>query len=299
MKSMWRRRLPIGAAYEHGLPMNMEWSSKVRPIQVPPLLRGIPDPPVTLWAVGEIPEHAGVAIVGTRRCTSYGRRVAHLVGEAVARAGWPVVSGLARGIDAAAHQAVVQAGGVGVAVLGSGLDTIYPSENTQLASDLVACGGAVISEYAAGTPPAPFRFPARNRLISGLSSAVVVVEAGLTGGALITARIALEQGKEVLAVPGDVDRPTSAGCNLLIRDGAHPVLGSEDLINSLEFILGPAPANPSLPEMTPGETLDELVAASDRPVGEALAALARRELEGSLRVESGRMEGAPRKGSSA
>ena len=279
--------------------MNEDWSSKVLPVQVPPLLRGIPNPPVTLWAVGEIPEQPGVAIVGTRRCSSYGRKVAHWLGEAVARAGWPVVSGLARGIDAAAHRAVVETGGVGVAVLGSGLDRIYPPENSHLAAELLACGGAVISEYVAGTPPAPFRFPARNRLISGLSAAVVVVEAGLTGGALITARMALEQGKEVLAVPGDVDRPTSTGCNLLIRDGAHPVLGAEDLINSLEFILGPAPANPSLREMTPGETLDEWVAVSDRPVGEALAEVARRELEGSLRLESGRMERAPRKGSSA
>jgi DNA processing protein len=207
-----------------------------------------------------------------------------------------VVSGLARGIDAAAHQAVVQAGGVGVAVLGCGIDTIYPPENGQLAVDLVACGGAVISEYPPGTPPAPFRFPARNRLISGLSSAVVVVEAGLTGGALITARLALEQGKEVLALPGDIDRATSAGCNLLIRDGAHPVLGSEDLIDSLEFILGPAPGIRSLGEVASGETLDEWVASSDLPVGEALAEMARRELEGSLRLESGRMEGPFRKG---
>lgn len=276
--------------------MNQEWAARVIRVDVPPSLRGIPDPPVVLWAVGEIPVEPGVAIVGTRRCTSYGRRVAHWLGEAVARAGWPVVSGLARGIDAAAHQAVVQTGGVGVAVLGSGLDTIYPPENGQLALDLVAGGGAVISEYSAGTPPAPFRFPARNRLISGLSSAVVVVEAGLTGGALITARLALEQGKDVLAVPGDVDRPTSAGCNLLIRDGAQPVLGAEDLINSLEFILGPAPSMPSIREVASGESLDEWVAASDRPVGEALAELARRELDGALRSQSGRMEGPPRKG---
>jgi DNA processing protein len=184
-----------------------------------------------------------------------------------------------------------------VAVLGCGIDTIYPPENGQLAQDLVAGGGAVVSEYPAGTPPAPFRFPARNRLISGLSTAVVVVEAGLTGGALITARLALEQGKEVLAVPGDLDRPSSAGCNLLIRDGAHPVLGAEDLINSLEFILGPAPAVSSLREVATGDTIDEWVAASDRPVGRALAELARRELEGSLRLESGRMEDRSRKGS--
>jgi len=277
--------------------VNPEWASRVLQMEVPSLLRLIPDPPETLWGVGQVPDRPGVAIVGTRRCTSYGRRVARWLGEAVARAGWPVISGLARGVDAAAHQAVVQTSGVGVAVLGSGADTVYPPENGQLASDLVATGGAVISEYQPGTPPAPFRFPARNRLISGLSSAVVVVEAGLTGGALITARLALEQGKEVLAVPGDIDRPTSAGCNLLIRDGAHPVLGAEDLINCLEFILGPAPAAPAPRTIASGDTVDELVAASDRPVSEVLAELARRELEGGLRLESGRMVTAPKKGS--
>lgn len=261
------------------------------------MLQLIPDPPVTLWAMGAIPAGPGVAIVGTRRCTSYGRRVAHWLGEAVALAGWPVISGLARGVDAAAHKAVVDVGGVGVAVLGSGLDSIYPPENRQLAADLVTGGGAIISEYPPGTPPAPFRFPARNRLISGLSAAVVVVEAGLTGGALITARLALEQGKDVLAVPGDIDRETSAGCNLLIRDGAHPVLGAIDLIESLELILGPAPAGTAKPTVAPAGTVDEIVAGSDRPVGEVLAELARLELEGGIRVESGQAMTSRKKGS--
>lgn len=267
------------------------------PIAVPGSLRVIPDPPTALWAIGELPTVPGVAIVGTRRCTSYGRKAALWLGEAVALAGWPVISGLARGIDAAAHRAVVEAGGIGVAVLGSGLDTIYPPENRQLAADLVGAGGAIISEYPPGTPPAPFRFPARNRVISGLSAAVVVVEAALTGGALITARLALEQGKEVLAVPGDIDRPTSAGCNLLIRDGAHPVLGAIDLIESLEQIMGPAPTVAKAPDVAPGATVDELIAGSDRPVGEVLAELARLELEGGLRVESGRAVTSPKKGS--
>jgi DNA processing protein len=195
----------------------------------------------------------------------------------VASAGWPVISGLARGIDGVAHQACVEIDEPGWAVLGSGLDIVYPRQNESLARKLVEGGGGLISEYEPGTPPAPFRFPARNRIIAAFSAAVVVVEAAVTGGALITARLGLELGREVLAVPGDINRTVSAGCNLLIRDGAHPVLGPEDLIETLTFVLGPPPRTSTAPP-TWSEGVEALLARSDRPIGEALAAFTRHEL---------------------
>ena len=188
-----------------------------------------------------------------------------------------MISGLARGIDGVAHLACVEVDEPGWAVLGSGLDIVYPRQNESLARRLVEGGGGLISEYEPGTPPAPFRFPARNRIIAAFSGAVVVVEAAVTGGALITARLGLELGRDVLAVPGDINRSVSAGCNLLIRDGAHPVLGPEDLVETLTFILGLPPRTPpSAPAWS--ENVEALLAESDRPIGEALAALTRHEL---------------------
>lgn len=227
--------------------------------------------------VGTFPPRLGVAIVGTRRSTSYGETAARIFSRAVASAGWPVISGLARGIDGVAHQACLEVDEAGWAVLGSGLDIVYPRQNEGLARRLIKQGGGLISEYEPGTPPAPFRFPARNRIIAAFSAAVVVVEAAVTGGALITARLGLELGREVLAVPGDINRAVSAGCNLLIRDGAHPVLGPEDLLETLTFTLGPPPRAPTAPP-TWSETVEGLLAQSDRPIGEALAALTRHEL---------------------
>ena len=239
----------------------------------------------------------GVAIVGTRRCTEYGRSIARTLGHSVAAAGWPVVSGLARGIDAAAHTGTLEGGGEGFAILGCGVDIIYPADNRGLAGRLLGNGGGLISEYPPGTPPAPFRFPARNRIIAGLSAAVVVVEAAVTGGALITARLALDQGKDVLAVPGDISRTTSEGCNLLIRDGAHPVLSSGDLIESLERILGPAPIAASPNSITSTELLlDEVVEKSDRPVGAVLADVVRAELAGRRKIKDGMGEPEPLSG---
>lgn len=226
---------------------------------------------------GTFPPRLGVAIVGTRRSTSYGETATRILSRAVATAGWPVISGLARGIDGVAHQACVEVDETGWAVLGSGLDIVYPRQNEGLARRLIEQGGGLISEYEPGTPPAPFRFPARNRIIAAFSAAVVVVEAAVTGGALITARLGLELGREVLAVPGDINRAVSAGCNLLIRDGAHPVLGPEDLLETLTFILGPPPRAPAAPPKW-SENVDTLLAQSDRPIGEALAALMRHEL---------------------
>ncbi|HUP16681.1 MAG TPA: DNA-processing protein DprA [Acidimicrobiia bacterium] len=256
--------------------------------ELAPMLVGVSQAPSHLWVRGSLPSMPGVAIVGTRRCTEYGRTIARTLGHAVASAGWPVISGLARGIDAAAHTGTLDAGGEGFAVLGCGVDVIYPAENRGLAGRLLENAGGLISEYPPGTPPAPFRFPARNRIIAGLSGAVVVVEAAVTGGALITARLALDQGIDVLAVPGDINRATSEGCNLLIRDGAHPVLSSEDLIESLERILGPSPRPPlPIPVVAPGSLLDEVLEQSDRPVGAVLAEVVRAELAGRLKIKDG------------
>ncbi|NNC76100.1 MAG: DNA-protecting protein DprA [Acidimicrobiia bacterium] len=207
--------------------------------EYPSQLQDLPDAAVGLFVKGRIPQAPAVAVVGTRRCTTYGRKLARRYGAAIAEAGWVLVSGLARGIDAAAHQGTVSAGGRGVAVLGSGIDVVYPGENAGLATSLVEGGGAVVSEYPPGTVPEPWRFPPRNRIISGLAAAVVVVEAAVTGGALITAGTALVQDRPVFAVPGDVDRATSEGTNKLIRDGAHPVLDPDDLIEELSLVLGP------------------------------------------------------------
>jgi DNA processing protein len=205
----------------------------------PEALGDIPEPPDVLFVRGSPPSGRAVAVVGTRRCTAYGRRLATEYGEAIAAAGWVLVSGLARGIDGAAHTGTVAAGGAGIAVLGCGIDIAYPPEHRALAERLIDAGGAVVTEYPPGAPPEPWRFPPRNRIISGLSSALVVVEAGVTGGALITAGYALAHGVPVFAVPGDVRREASRGCNLLIRDGAHPVLDPDDLVEELSLVLGP------------------------------------------------------------
>lgn len=243
-------------------------------VAVPTFLDGVPGLPRKLWRVGSWPDRLGIGMVGTRRPTSYGAKVARALGAAVASTGWPVISGLARGVDGIIHRACVEAGHPGWAVLGSGLDVVYPRQNQDLAAKLVDLGGGLISEYPPGTPPAPFRFPARNRIIAAFSAVVVVVEATLVGGALITARLALELGREVLAVPGDIDRPTAAGCNLLIRDGAHPVLSPQDLIESLTFLCGPPPLTANL--LPPEVEID--VEAPGPEIGLALAERTRQQL---------------------
>ena len=225
----------------------------------PPWLAVIPDPPDLLFVRGQIPSEPGVAVVGSRRATRYGLNLARTMGAAMGRQGLVVVSGLARGIDGAAHRGVVEAGGGGIAVLGSGPDRWYPVAHRNLGEGLLATGGAVVTEYPPGTIPEPWRFPVRNRIITGLSRVVLVVEAAVGGGALISARLGLEQGREVLAIPGDIDRATSRGCNELIRDGALPVLGTPELLEylQLEGILSPAaPADD--PASQQGRRRDEL-----------------------------------------
>jgi DNA processing protein len=257
----------------------------------------LPDAPDVLFVKGELPADPGVAVVGTRKSTAYGRGLARAYGRAIAAAGWSLVSGLARGIDGEAHRGTVAGDGVGVAVLGSGIDVWYPVEHRSLGEELLAGGGAIVSEYPPGSPPEAWRFPPRNRIISGVSGAVVVVEAGETGGALITAARAVDQGRMVLAVPGDIDRRTSRGTNLLIRDGAIPVFEPGDLIEAVSLILGPPPrktaahdAGGGLAAMIgpAGITLEELVAASDLPASEVLAGIGRLEAGGVVEQRAGR-----------
>ncbi len=194
------------------------------------------DAPRWMFLRGDLSLAPTIGIVGTRTCTRYGTDLAEGYGSVAAELGWSVVSGLARGIDGAAHRGVVATGGHCHAVLGSGIDVVYPRSNRGLYREIIEQGGVVSSEFPPGTPPEAWRFPTRNRIIAGLSDILLVVEAGETGGALITAGIALEYGVPVFAVPGDVDRQASVGTNLLIRDGAFPILGPDDLGRVLELL---------------------------------------------------------------
>jgi DNA processing protein len=206
----------------------------------PARLKEIDQAPPVLYIRGQIRPEDGwaVAIVGTRRVTAYGRQVTEEISTCLAANGVVVVSGLARGVDAIAHDAAVRAGGRTYAVLGSGVDRIYPPEHARLAERIVE-QGAIISDYAPGTPPDGVNFPPRNRIISGLATAVVVVEAGETSGALITASFAGEQGRDVYAVPGNIHAPQSIGTNRLIQQGAHPLLKPEDLLEELDLLQVP------------------------------------------------------------
>ncbi len=211
----------------------------------PERLRRLPDAPPLIVVRGNPALFAvrAVAIVGARAATVYGREIARELAAAAARAGLLVVSGLARGIDACAHEAALAAGGASLAWLPCGIDRIYPPNHRRLGQALIA-GGAVASEFPIGTPPRAAYFPLRNRLISGLSEAVVVVEARERSGSLVTARLAGDQSVDVLAVPGSIRSPTSAGPNRLLRDGAGMVTCAEDLLQALGL---PAPDRPSEP----------------------------------------------------
>jgi DNA processing protein len=203
----------------------------------PSLLRQIPAAPPVIFVRGgfEPVDQWAVAIVGTRRLSAYGRLVAHDLATGLARNGITIVSGLARGIDGVAHRAALEADGRTIAVMGCGIDRVYPPEHRDLAHAIVAGQGALVTDFPLGTEPSSANFPARNRLISGLSLGVLVIEAGERSGALITARFALEQDREVFAVPGNINSPVSVGANRLIQQGAKLVTGIEDILEELNL----------------------------------------------------------------
>jgi DNA processing protein len=263
----------------------------------PRLLREIPAPPPVLYLRGtlEADDDRAVGIVGTRRFTPYGREMTATLAGDLAAAGVTVVSGLARGIDGVAHQAALQAGGRTIAVLGCGPDIVYPPEHRNL-TDRIVDQGAILSEYPPGRQPDAQNFPARNRLISGLSLGVIVVEAPERSGALITADFAADQSRDVFAVPGSVLAAASAGNNRLLRDGARLVRSAADVLEDLGLDAGPdgEPVQQSLPL---GESerrliavltrepqhIDELAALADLPIAEASAFLTILELNGLVR----------------
>ncbi len=257
----------------------------------PPLLRAIPDPPTVIWVRGEAAleqlTRPAVAIVGARACSSYGRSVSRMLARELAAAGLVVVSGMARGVDAEAHRGALDVGGVTVAVLGCGIDRDYPAAHRDLARRITE-DGLIVSEYEPGIEPAPWRFPARNRIIAGLCSATVVIEARERSGALITADFALEDGREVMVVPGEITSSVSAGSNALLRLGATPVTAARDVLEAYGI------DTRAVPHAVPGglagallgrlaespASVDELARSSRVAPGEVAAALVDLELAG-------------------
>ena len=266
----------------------------------PPLLATIPDPPVMLWIRGECESlrRPAVALVGSRGPSLYGLDAANVLAGELASGGITVVSGLARGIDSAAHRAALQAGGPTIAVLGSGVDQVYPAEHAALA-DSIARAGAVVSELPPGAPPRAFHFPARNRIISGLSLVIVVVEAAEQSGSLITAECAALQARDVLAVPGSIFSGRQAGCHALIRDGAGIAACAADVHWAVKsshlrrFVGDAAPpmtlSDPLLDGMIPGEPydIDALARQSGLAPAALLSQLLELELQGAVRRADG------------
>jgi len=260
----------------------------------PRRLKEIDQPPPVLFVRGSInvEDDWAVSVVGTRRVTPYGRQVASEIARYLAQNGVTVVSGLARGVDAIAHQTAMQAGGRTLAILGSGVDTIYPPEHRKLAED-ISRQGAVISDYPLGTQPESRNFPPRNRIIAGLSLATIVVEAGETSGALITAEFAVEQGRDVFSVPGSILTPQSEGTNRLIEQGARPLLRMSEILESLKLEQIPEKqASRKAIAASPEENrllscltqdprhIDEICALSGLPIQAVSATLTMMELKG-------------------
>lgn len=272
----------------------LTWEDPAYPDQ----LREIPQSPPVLYVRGRIrgEDHQAVAVVGTRSLTSYGRQAAEEIARFLARRRITVISGLARGIDGIAHRTALEAGGRTLAVLGSGLDRVYPPEHRSLARDICQ-EGAVLSDYPLGTPPEGSNFPPRNRIVSGLAKIVVVIEAGQKSGALITA----DQGREVFAVPGKIYAPKSKGTNFLLKQGAHPLTAPEDILDVLELTADgqpeavqlPLPSNPieeEVFEVLGLEALhvDEISSRAGLSIEAVTAALTMMEIKGMV-LKSGSM----------
>lgn len=270
--------------------------------EYPSYLREVPNAPPLLYIWGALDEsdRLAVAVVGTRRMTGYGRQVTRDLVSGLVLNGVTIVSGLARGIDAVAHERALELNGRTIAVLGSGLDSIYPAEHRQLAQRISQGSGAVISEYALGVQPDAKNFPPRNRIISGLSLGVIIVEAGERSGALITANFALEQGREVFAVPGNINSPASKGPNRLIQQGAKLVGSVDDVLDelNLKLVVEQTAVQLALPETAEEAALmahlsgqpvhvDELCRITGLPAGMVSSTLTMMELKGMIRQVGG------------
>jgi DNA processing protein len=292
----------IALCREHGIDILTEAHATY-----PRALREIHDPPGVLFVRGELrPSDAlAVGIVGTRHGTPYGLRQAERLASALSQAGLTIVSGLARGVDAAAHRAALAAGGRTIAVLASGVMNIYPPEHDKLADEVAACG-ALLSEAPPQSEPLPGTFPQRNRLVSGMSLGIIVIEAAERSGALITARHAMEQGREVFAVPGNVDTRMSRGCHQLIRDGATLVESADDVLEGLGPLVEAAPRDDGQAIHHPAELLineleqqvlaaigteatsiDQIISGTSLPVSQVLSTLSVLEMRRLIRRLSG------------
>jgi DNA processing protein len=265
----------------------------------PERLKAIFDPPPSLYLRGsgdpELLDRRAVAIVGARACSPYGGQVARMLARDLAAAGLVVISGLARGIDGEAHRGALEAGGQTVGVLGCGIDRDYPAVNASL-SRRMEDGGLVVSEYEPGVEPAPWRFPARNRIIAGLSEAVVVVEARERSGALITADFALDEGREVFAVPGEITSALSIGTNALLKLGATPLLEAGDVLDALGMERAAAREDPEVSDAARSVLVlvrdgplapDELTTRASLDAGAVSAALTELELAGLVSAADG------------
>jgi DNA processing protein len=265
----------------------------------PGRLRAIFDPPGALFLRGagepEVLGRRAVGVVGARSCSPYGGQVARNLGRELAAAGLVVVSGLARGVDGEAHRGALEAGGLTVGVLGCGIDRDYPAVNASL-SRRIEETGLVVSEYEPGVEPAPWRFPARNRIIAGLCEAVVVVEARERSGALITADFALEEGREVFAVPGEITSALSAGTNALLKLGATPLTAADDVLDVLGIERSPAAEDPDVSDaahrvlavVRDGPSgADELASRASLDAGSVSVALTELELAGLISAVDG------------
>jgi DNA processing protein len=256
--------------------------------------------PETLYFIGNLPtdRQPTVAIVGTRKPTAYGKEVTYQLAYELAKRGVVIISGLALGIDGVAHRGVLDAGGTTIAVLACGLDTMYPAAHKNLADEIIKSGGAIISEYAPDVEARDFQFLARNRIVSGLSDAVIVTEAAIRSGTLATVHHALDQGREVFAVPGNITSPLSAGCNALIKQGAAPVTSFDDILEIIapdlltaqqSLALGNNPLETKIIELLQSGVRDgdQLLGESSADASDFSQALTMMEINGVIRSLGG------------